>query len=253
VGAVTDAVRISYDAVIFDMDGVVTDTAAVHARAWKQLFDEVLPALASTDAKTVAAFDANLDYRRYVDGRSREDGVISFLAARGIELPLGEPDDPPERQTIRGLAARKNRFFDAAIARDGVRAFPSTIALIRRLRAGGVRTALVTASRNASGVLTAAGVHDLFDARVDGEDAATLGLRGKPDPALFLEAARRLAVAPDRAVVVEDAAAGVEAGRRGRFALVVGVDREDHRADLLAAGADVVVHDLGELDLGGSP
>jgi beta-phosphoglucomutase family hydrolase len=250
VGAVTDAVRVSYDAVIFDMDGVVTDTAAVHARAWKQLFDEVLPRLAPTNAPAAVAFDENLDYRRFVDGRSREDGVISFLAARGIQLPLGELDDPPERETVRALATRKNRLFDAAIKRDGVRAFPSTIALIQRLRAGGVRTALVTASRNASGVLAAAGLHDLFDARVDGEDAAALSLPGKPDPALFLEAARRLGVAPDRAVVVEDAAAGVEAGHRGRFALVVGVDRGNHRANLLAAGADVVVHDLGELDLG---
>ena len=245
----TDAVRVAYDAVIFDMDGVVTDTASVHARAWKQLFDEVLTARAQADGSAPVMFDENLDYRRYVDGRSREDGVISFLAARGIEVALGEVGDPPERETVHGLAARKNRFFDAVITRDGVRAFPSTIALIQRLRAGGIRTALVTASRNAAVALAAVGADGLFDARVDGEDAAALGLPGKPDPALFLEAARRLDVAPGRAVVVEDATAGVEAGRRGRFALVVGVDRGGHRADLLTAGADVVVADLAELDL----
>ena len=245
----TDASRVAYDAVIFDMDGVVTDTALVHARAWKQLFDEVLAARAQADGVAPVMFDENLDYRRYVDGRSREDGVTSFLAARGIELALGEMGDPPDRETISGLAARKNQFFDAVIARDGVRAFPSTIALIQRLRARGIRTGLVTASRNASGVLAAAGADALFDARVDGADAAELGLPGKPDPALYLEAARRLNVAPDRAVVVEDATAGVAAGRSGRFALVVGVDRSGHRADLLAAGADVVVADLAELDL----
>jgi haloacid dehalogenase superfamily, subfamily IA, variant 3 with third motif having DD or ED/beta-phosphoglucomutase family hydrolase len=250
VGAVTEAIRVPYDAVIFDMDGIVTDTASVHARAWKELFDAVLAGRTHADGSPVAAFDENLDYRRYVDGRSREDGVVSFLAARGIELPRGELVDPPERETVRGLAARKNRFFEAAITRDGVRSFPSTTALIQRLRAGHIRTALVTASRNASGVLAAAGVDGLFDARVDGGDAAELDLPGKPDPALFLEAARRVGVAPDRAVVVEDATAGVEAGRRGRFGLVVGVDRGGHRADLLAAGADLVVADLGELDLG---
>jgi beta-phosphoglucomutase family hydrolase len=247
---VTDAARIPYDAVIFDMDGVVTDTASVHALAWKRLFDEFLTLRAKSEGSAFVAFDENLDYRRYVDGRSREDGIATFLAARGIELPAGDADDPPERETVRGLAARKNHLFEEAIARDGIRAFPSTIALLHGLRSGGVRTALVTASRNADAVLGAAGVSDLFDARVDGEDAATLGLPGKPDPALFLEAARRLGVAAERAVVVEDASAGVEAGRRGQFGLVVGVDRGDHRADLMAAGADVVVRELGELDLG---
>lgn len=247
---VTDAARIPYDAVIFDMDGVVTDTASIHAHAWKQLFDELLTRHAKSEGAAFVAFDENLDYRRYVDGRTREDGIATFLAARGIVLPLGDPGDPPERETLQGLAARKNHFFEDAIARDGIRAFPSTVALLGRLRSGGVRTALVTASRNADAVLGAAGVSSLFDARVDGEDAAALGLPGKPDPALFLEAARRLGVAAERAVVVEDAVAGVEAGRCGRFGLVVGVDRGDHRADLMAAGADVVVRDLGELDLG---
>lgn len=246
----SDTIRIPYDAVIFDMDGVVTDTASVHAAAWKRLFDEFLTGRVRADGSPVVPFDENLDYRRYVDGRTREDGVAAFLTARGIELPLGEPDDPPEQETVRGLAVRKNRFFKAAITRDGVRAFPSTIALIRRLRAGGVPVALVTASRNAADVLDAAGADDLFDARVDGNDAAALGFSGKPDPTSFLEAARRLDVDPERAVVVEDATAGVEAGRHGRFALVVGVDRGGHRADLLAAGADLVVTDLGELDLG---
>jgi beta-phosphoglucomutase family hydrolase len=240
------AVRVPYEAVILDMDGVVTDTASVHAAAWKRLFDEVLPA---RDPQAVP-FDPDIDYRRYVDGRTREDGVAAFLAARGIDLPRGGPDDPPGSWTVWSLAARKNRLFEEAIASGGVRAFPATIALLARLRAGGVRTAVVSASRNAADVLAAARADEFFDVRVDGGDAARLGLPGKPDPAMFVEAARRLHVAPERAAVVEDSAAGVEAAHRGAFGLVVGVDRGGHRADLVAAGADVVVGDLGELDLG---
>ena len=241
-----------YEAVILDMDGVVTDTASVHASAWKRLFDEFLGEISSAGHSPVAPFDSELDYRRYVDGRNREDGVATFLSARGIELPAGGPGDPPGSRTVWALAARKNRLFEEAIAKQGVRAYPSTVALLTRLRSGGVRTALVTASRNAAAVLAAAGIEDLFDVRVDGNDAAALGLPGKPDPAVFLEASRRLGVAPIRAAVVEDASAGVDAARRGGFGLVVGVDRGGHRADLVAAGADVVIGDLGELDLGAS-
>lgn len=246
----TSLVRLPYLAVIFDMDGVVTDTASVHAAAWKRLFDEFLAARSGAGGSPLAPFDPDVDYRRYVDGRSREDGVATFLAARGIDLPDGGPADPPGSQTVWALAARKNRLFEEVIASDGVRAFNSTVALLTRLRQGGIRTAVVSASRNAATVLAAAGVDELFDVRVDGEEAARLGLPGKPDPALFLEAARRLGVGPVRAAVVEDSAAGVVAARRGAFGLVVGVDRGGHRADLVAAGADVVVGDLGQLDLG---
>jgi beta-phosphoglucomutase family hydrolase len=234
------------------MDGVVTDTASVHAAAWKRLFDEFLGSDEAALGRDVAPFDADSDYRRYVDGRSREDGVATFLAARGIDLPTGDPADPPGRPTIASLAARKNSLFEEAIATEGVRAFPSTVGLLVRLRRGGIPTAVVSASRNASAVLAAAQVDHLFDVRVDGDEAARLGIPGKPDPALFLEAARRLGVEPGRAAVVEDAAAGVEAARRGGFGLVVGVNRTGHRADLMGAGASVVVGDLGELDLGAS-
>ncbi len=246
----SNAVRLPFEAVIFDMDGVVTDTASVHAAAWKRLFDEFLAARASAGGGPLSPFDPHADYRRFVDGRNREDGVATFLAARGIELPIGGPSDPPGSQTVWALAARKNRLFEEVIASEGVRAFPSAVALITRLRRGGIRTAVVSASRNAAAVLAAAGVKALFDVQVDGQDAAHEGLPGKPDLATFLEACRRLDVAPALAVVVEDSSAGVEAARRGAFGLVVGVDRGGHRADLVSAGADMVIGDLDELDLG---
>lgn len=239
-----------YAAVIFDMDGVVTDTASLHAAAWKALFDAFLARRVAADGAVTVPFDIDTDYRSYVDGRTREDGVTTFLATRGIVLPVGAPDDPPGTESVQALAADKNEQFRQLVAARGVRAFPSTVALLERLRTGGVRTALVSASRNAGELLVAAGVDRLFDEVVDGTDAARLGLVGKPDPATFVEAARRLGISPARAAVVEDAAAGVAAGRAGGFGLVVGVDRAGHRADLEAAGADIVVGDVGELDLG---
>ena len=246
----TGSLRVPYEAVIFDMDGVVTHTASIHAAVWKRLFDEFLAAYGARTGRSVAAFDADSDYRRYVDGRSREDGVATFLTARGITLPAGGPADPEGSETVWALAARKNELFEQVIASEGVRPFPTTVALLARIRRGGLRTAVVSASRNATIVLSAAGVLELFDVRVDGDDAIALRLPGKPDPAMFLEASRRLGVTPSRTVVVEDAAAGVTAARRGGFGLVVGVDRGGHRADLATAGADVVVGDVGELDLG---
>jgi beta-phosphoglucomutase family hydrolase len=233
-----------YDAVVFDMDGVVTDTASVHAGAWQQLFDEALPGLAGSQER---GFDIEQDYRRYVDGRPREDGVRSFLASRQIEVPEGDSDDPAQDRTVRGLAARKQQLFEERLARLGSAAFPSSITLLQALRAAGVATALVTSSRNSSAVLDSAGVGDLFDVRVDGGDALLLALPGKPDPAMFLEAAHRLGLDPGRCVVVEDAEAGVRAGAAGGFGLVVGVDRVGNRAGLLAAGARVVVEDLAGL------
>jgi len=239
-----------YDAVIFDMDGVVTDTAAVHAAAWKELFDAVLANRRSERTGVPEPFDVEADYRRYVDGRSREDGVATFLAARGISLPTGTPEDPPDAWTVWGLAARKNELFLALLAEHGVRVFEGTLDLLRRLRAGGVPVGLVTASRNADAMLAAADLAELFSVVVDGTVAAELGLPGKPEPATFLEAARRLGVAPSRTAVVEDATAGVEAARRGGFGLVVGIDRVGAREQLEAAGADVVLTDVALLDLG---
>src|SRR5215211_3355831 len=223
------------EAVVFDTDGVLTDTASVHAAAWKRLFDEYLRLRATRD------------------GRPRYDGVAGFLASRGIELPWGDPDDPPDRETVCGLGNAKDGYFVAHLREHGAEPFPTSVAFVRGLRERGLRTAVVSASRNMVAVLESAGLRELFDAEVDGVEAARLGLPGKPDPALFLEAARRLGVTPDRAAVVEDALAGVEAGRRGRFAAVVGVDRGGQAAALAERGADVVVADLGELALEGGP
>ncbi len=236
----------AYKAVIFDMDGVVTETASIHASAWKELFDEVLPKLSPG---SWAPFDEQLDYRRYVDGRSREDGIRNFLASRTLKLPEGSAGDPDDRLTVTALADRKQHYFDRMIARDGVTAFPDAVRLLRRLQRDHVPAAVVTSSRNCVQVLTAAGVIGLFTVRVDGNDAIRLKLPGKPDPAVFLEAARQLGVNPASAVMVEDATAGVEAGFAGGFGLVVGMDRDGVGERLRAAGADVVLSDLNELDL----
>lgn len=235
------------DAVIFDMDGVVTDTARVHAAAWKHLFDEFLREHAGQSGRQFQAFDAGADYLRYVDGKPRYDGVQSFLKSRGISLPYGDPDDPPGKETVCGLGNRKNQYFLASLEQQGAKPYQSSVDFIKMLKVRGIRTAIISASRNSVEVLEAAGIRDLFDAKVDGVDADELGLKGKPDPAIFLEAARRLGVKPGRAVVIEDALAGVEAGRRGGFALVVGVDRVGHADDLREQGADVVVQDLSAL------
>lgn len=234
---------------IFDLDGVLTDTASVHAAAWKRLFDEYLEERSRRSGEPFVPFDADADYRRYVDGKPRYDGVRSFLESRGIALPEGDPKDAPDRETVCGLGNRKNALFLEHLHEHGVDPFPSSVDLVRDLRAHGVDTAIISASRNCAEVLAAAGLEDLFEVRVDGVVAAELGLPGKPDPAVFLEAARRLGVEPPRAAVVEDALAGVEAGRRGGFGLVVGVDRAGHAEELRSRGADLVVRDLAELVL----
>jgi beta-phosphoglucomutase family hydrolase len=236
------------DAVIFDMDGVVTDTARVHAAAWARLFDGFFGDRAASTGEVFRPFTVD-DYRRFIDGRPRYDGVRSFLAARGITLPEGEASDPPDRQTVSGLGNRKDGYFLEHLREHGIEAFPTTVALLEQLRAAGVRTAVISASRNLDEVLAAGHVEHLFDLRLGGREAERLGLAGKPDPALFLEAARRLRVPPRRAVVVEDALAGVRAGHRGGFGLVIGVDRSDHGSELLAAGADDVVPDLADVRL----
>lgn len=261
--------RARFDAVVLDLDGVVTDTAAVHAAAWRRLFDDYLGARvaqAATAAQAAQAVQAgstpggedhrpftDADYRRYVDGKPRYDGVHDFLAARGITLPWGNPGDPPDAETVCGLGNRKDRDVLARLAQDGVRVFPDTVDFLDRVRAGGMRAGIISASRNCAAVLAAAGLSDRFDARVDGIVAEEMDLPGKPDPAVFREAARRLGVAPQRTVVVEDAQAGVQAGRRGGFGLVVGLARTGHPEELAGAGADVVVRDLGALAVSGEP
>ncbi|WP_152206833.1 trehalose-phosphatase [Marinobacter changyiensis] len=234
------------EAVLFDMDGVITDTANAHAAAWQRLFDEFLKARAERCGEEFHPFDPHYEYRQYVDGKPRLDGVRSFLESRGIELPYGD-DDGSERETVYGLGQRKDRYFNAWLEENQVRSYPGTLNLIDDLRAAGIKVAVFSASRNAEAVLRNAGLLDRFDARVDGSDAAELGLPGKPDPAMLLEAARRLDTAPGRTAVVEDAIAGVAAGARGAFGLVIGVARGDFDDDLKTAGAGVVVHDLSEL------
>jgi beta-phosphoglucomutase family hydrolase len=240
------------EAVVFDTDGVLTDTARVHAAAWRRLFDEYLTRRVSQRHEPFRAF-TEADYLRHVDGRTRYDSVAGFLASRGITLPWGDPGDPPGRETVCGLGNAKDRVFVAHLRDHGAQAFPTSVAFVRRLRAAGIRTAAVSASRNMVPVLEAAGVRDLFDVEGDGVEADRLGLAGKPDPALFLEAARRLGAPPARAAVVEDALAGVEAGRHGRFEVVVGVDRGGQAAALAERGADMVVADLEALALQGGP
>lgn len=223
-------------AVVFDTDGVITDSARVHAAAWKRAFDACL-----REAGQDRMFDEADDYRRHVDGRSRRDGAAAFLAARGL-------DTSPE--AVRAVADRKERLFARALREHGVEVYPGTLRLLRVLEAAGVPCAAVSASRHATELLERGRVRDLFATVVDGAEAARLALPGKPDPALFLEAARRLGVPADRCAVVEDALPGVEAGRRGGFALVVGVDRtadSASAADLRAHGADLVFRDLAEL------
>jgi alpha,alpha-trehalase len=238
-----------FDAAIFDLDGVVTRTARVHAAAWKRLFDEYLHQRAAKTGEPFRPFDIERDYRPYVDGKPRYDGVTSFLEARGIALPRGDPSDSPEHETVCGLGNRKDQFFHEILQKEGVEVFDSTVALIRRLRNRHIRTALVSSSRNARAVIETAGLMELFDVLIDGYDIARLSLRGKPEPDLFLKAAEDLGVQPDRAIVFEDALSGVQAGRAGAFGLVVGVDRAEQASELKRNGADIVVPDLTDLHI----
>jgi alpha,alpha-trehalose phosphorylase len=228
----------SYDAVLFDLDGVLTPTAALHARCWKQALDPVLAEQTRRTGRHQAPFDAHGEYLHHVDGKPREDGVRDLLRARGILASA---------ETVRAIADHKQRLVEVALGEGGIDPFPGSVRWVRELRAAGVRTAVVSSSVNCTAVLRAAGILGLFELTVDGGDVARLGLRGKPAPDGFLEAARRLGVAPRRAVVVEDALAGVAAGHAGAFGLVIGVARTAAHAELRAAGADVVVDDLDQL------
>jgi len=232
---------------LFDMDGVLTATAEVHAAAWKETFDAFLRARAQETAQPNVAFDEVADYDRYVDGRTRADGVRSFLASRGVALPEGQPDDPPEAATVNGLGNRKNALLLERLAHDGVRVFEGSLRYVRAVKERGLGRAVVSASANAAQVLEAAGIADLFEARIDGLVVARRGLKGKPAPDMFLAGAEALGLAPSEAAVFEDALAGVEAGRAGAFAFVVGVDRVGQAQALREHGADVVVGDLAEL------
>lgn len=225
---------------LFDMDGVLTQTSTLHRSAWKATFDPILAAEGQEEF-TMA------EYAEFVDGRRRYDGVRAFLTSRGITVEEGSPEDPPEAHTICGIGNRKNIAVTEAIATEGVETFPGTVAYLKAVRAAGLATAVVTASANGQAVLDAAGLDDLLDGRVDGVIAAEQNLPGKPAPDTYLAGAELLGVEPEHAVVIEDAIAGIQAGRAGGFGYVIGVDRLDQRAELAGAGADVVVGDLAEL------
>lgn len=229
------------------MDGVVTQTATVHARAWKATFDALLEARSQARGERFVPFDAEAEYLEHVDGLPREEGVRRFLAARGIELPEGEEDDPPGRASVRGLAREKDARVQRILDQDGVAVFPDWLERVHAWRTAGVRSAIVSSSRNCRRMIAAAGIEPLFDARVDGETARALGLRGKPAPDLFLTAAKRLQVAPAQCAVFEDATAGVAAGAAGGFGLVVGVARHGQHERLRAHGAEITVTRLTEL------
>ena len=231
-----------YDAALFDLDGVLTPTAEVHMRAWRNLFTDYLTLRGETGRPYVEA-----DYFDHIDGKPRYDGVRDFLASRDITLPEGEPSDGADAETVCGLGNRKNAFFATALAADGVEPYAGSLALLDHLEHRGTKVAVVSSSRNAPAVLEAAGLADRFEVVVDGEVAAAAGLPGKPAPDTYLEGAHRLGVDPERAVVVEDAVSGVSAGHAGGFGLVVGVDRGVGADQLTDAGADVVVSDLAEL------
>ncbi|MGH3180620.1 MAG: beta-phosphoglucomutase family hydrolase [Streptosporangiaceae bacterium] len=234
-------------ACLFDMDGVVTQTAVVHAAAWKEMFDEFLRDWAKRTGAEFVPFDPHAEYDAYVDGKPRLDGTRSFLASRGIDLPEGTPDDPPGTPTVYGLSNRKNDLVLAKLAAGGVQVYEGTVSYIRAVRDKGISTAIVSSSANTVQILDSAGLAGLFDVRVDGVVAKERGLRGKPAPDTFLAAAQELKAPASRAAVFEDALAGVEAGRAGRFALVVGVDRVGQAEELRKHGADIVVQDLAEL------
>ncbi|MDZ5619469.1 HAD family hydrolase [Nocardioides bizhenqiangii] len=230
-----------YDAALFDLDGVVTPTAEVHMRAWAAMFNDFLAGVQGQPPYT------DQDYYDYVDGKPRYDGVRTFLLARGITLPEGDPSDPPEAETVAGLGNRKNEYFNRVLTEQGVQAYPGSVRLLDVLRERGLPMAIVSSSRNAPAVLDAAGVTDYFGTVMHGGVAAERRLAGKPAPDTFLAAAADLGATAERAVVLEDAISGVQAGAAGDFALVVGVDRGAGPAALTEAGADVVVADLAEL------
>lgn len=235
-----------YEAAILDMDGVLTRSANVHLASWKQMFDEYLLKRAKQESKDFKPFTEE-DYYHYVDGKPRYEGARSFLESRGISLPYGDPEDPPGKETVCGLGNRKNQNFLDNLKKHGVESFPSSRDFVRELKARKKKVAVISSSRNAKSVLEAAGIIDLFPVIVDGVESARLNLKGKPEPDIFLEAARQLKVSPDKTIAIEDAISGVEAAKAGRFALVVGIDRSGKNTELKSHGADILVSDLSQI------
>jgi beta-phosphoglucomutase family hydrolase len=234
-------------ACLFDLDGVLTDTASVHAAAWKEMFDGFLRERAEQTGEPFVPFSITTDYPAYVDGKRRQDGTRGFLTSRHIDLPEGSPDDPPEANTIHGLGTRKNNLVHERIARDGVTVYPGSVTYLEAVQSAGVRIAVVSSSANTEEVLRVTGLDRFVETRIDAQAAIGRNLKGKPAPDTFLAGAEALGVSAQESVVFEDALAGVEAGRAGGFALVIGVDRVDHAQDLSDHGADIVVTDLAQL------
>ena len=239
--------REQYDAVLFDLDGVITDTAAMHAACWKKMFDQYLQKRSMQKGESFRPFDLVEDYRLYVDGKPRFDGVRDFLTSRGIQLPEGNPDDSPDTETVRGLGKRKNALVSEIIESKGVEAYAGSVQLIDQLRRHGFKIAVVTSSENCTAVLRSTKLDGIFDARIDGEMIETQHLAGKPAPDTFLMAAKLLGVQPKRTVVIEDAISGIQAAVNGRFGFVIGVARKGNAKELRQQGADLVVNDLAEL------
>ncbi|MCJ8279157.1 MAG: beta-phosphoglucomutase family hydrolase [Rivularia sp. ALOHA_DT_140] len=236
-----------FDAVLFDLDGVLTATAKVHAVSWKRMFDEFLSRYCQDNNESFVPFEIDTDYKYYVDGKPRLEGVRSFLKVRGIKLLDGSPDTTIESDTVYSLGKRKDEIFHSILKTDGVEVYETSVAWVCYLRSQEIKIAVVSSIRNCEAVLKAAGITDLFDVRVDGKVAATLGIAGKPAPDTYLKAAQMLDVEPKRCVVVEDAVSGVQAGRAGNFGLVIGVNRNDDADALIENGADIVVTDLCEM------
>ena len=239
--------RAQYDAVLFDLDGVITDTANLHAACWKQMFDGYLKTRAAQTGEEFRHFDLATDYLRYVDGKPRFDGVRDFLRSRNIQIPEGTPDDPPQAETVGGLGNRKNDLVNKVIEDKGVLPYDGSVRLIHQLRRDGFKIAVVTSSQNCDTVLSATKLDASFEVRVDGNVVRAQHLTGKPAPDMFLMAARLLGVEPARAVVIEDAISGVQAGSNGNFGLVIGVARKGNAEELQKNGAHLVVNDLAEL------
>lgn len=238
---------LSFDAVIFDMDGVITKTAITHAAAWKKMFDDYLLKREKEHGEKFVEFTHENDYLPYVDGKPRYKGVASFLESRGINIPFGDPSDEPGVETVCGLGNQKNSAFNVVLEKEGAEVYPSTVALINELKAAGIKLGVASSSKNCKPVLERVNLLDVFDARVDGVVSAELGLHGKPEPDIFTTACDMVKKQYKKSIVVEDAVSGVQAGVKGNFGLTIGIARENNTKELKAAGADIVVEDLKEI------
>jgi alpha,alpha-trehalase len=239
----------SFDAVIFDLDGVITKTALVHAQAWKSIFDEYLRLREKRNHEPFREFTHNVDYLTYVDGKPRYEGVRSFLESRGIQIPSGQPSDRADKETVCGIGNKKNAEFLELLKKKGIEVYPSTIQFIKDLRKAGIRIGAISSSKSCRYILRSAGIENLFQTRVDGEVSLRLGLKGKPARDVFVTAAHNLGTVPARSVAVEDAISGVQAARNGGFGLVIGLARKNNQSGLIKNGADMVLSDISEINL----